>query len=248
MYGVSITAMVVIGFGPLQHVQWRGEVALKDLAWLTPVIIVGFTLCPYLDLTFHRALRESPSRHSFGVFGAAFAVMLILTVAVWFGGARIALTMAVAHLLAQIGFTMGAHLREIRLSSAIHESAWRWLAMVGPLLAAAIMPLVHMINAPALSGESIYLRFLVFYALLFPAYVIVCFKWLSTRGVIAFAIVVLALAPLYELGLMHGRTWMAAIGATALVTIGCIALGRHRRRGRETIPHASTGTRTKLTD
>jgi general stress protein CsbA len=79
-----------------------------------------------------------------------------------------------------------------------------------------------MIKGTPISGERIYLRFLVFYALAFPAYIIVRFKWSGTRSLIAFAIVVVALAPLYEIGLMHGRTWMATIAVAALLIIGLI--------------------------
>ena len=79
-----------------------------------------------------------------------------------------------------------------------------------------------MIKGNPVSGERLYLRFLVFYALVFPACVIVRFKWAGRWSVIAFGIVVLALAPLYEIGLMHGRTWVATIAVAVLLVIGLI--------------------------
>ena len=41
----------------------RHGAPLEDLIWLTPVCLLGFLLCPYLDLTFHHVRQETtPSR------------------------------------------------------------------------------------------------------------------------------------------------------------------------------------------
>ncbi len=50
---------------------------------LAPVCIFGFLLCPYLDVTFHRARQETapgPGKAAFGVgFGVIFLLMIVLT-------------------------------------------------------------------------------------------------------------------------------------------------------------------------
>ena len=54
-----------------------------DLALLAPVLIVGFALCPYLDLSFHAARQRTPGRTgtlAFVVgFGVLFLAMIVFT-------------------------------------------------------------------------------------------------------------------------------------------------------------------------
>ncbi|MBY0309291.1 MAG: hypothetical protein K2Q09_11160, partial [Phycisphaerales bacterium] len=63
--------------------SWPGSRALDELAPLALVCLLGFGLCPYLDLTFHRARIESgnSSGRAFGAgFGLVFASMIVGTV------------------------------------------------------------------------------------------------------------------------------------------------------------------------
>ncbi len=76
-----------------------------ELVWLLPVIAFGFLLCPYLDLTFHRALQRTPSRHAFAVFGASFTVMIVLTCFLWNSGPL--RWFGLVHLGLQSVFTVG---------------------------------------------------------------------------------------------------------------------------------------------
>lgn len=57
----------------------------RDLAFLAPVCLLGFALCPYLDLSFHAVRQRTPGREGtlafiigFGVF---FLSMILLTLA-----------------------------------------------------------------------------------------------------------------------------------------------------------------------
>ena len=45
---------VATGLGGLSWPSGSSEVS-GDLLWLAPVIVFGFLLCPYLDLSFHHA-------------------------------------------------------------------------------------------------------------------------------------------------------------------------------------------------
>ena len=165
LYAGSMATFVFVGTTSLREVQWSGVLTTTDLICLAPAFIFGFLLCPYLDLTFHRALDASPSRHAFAIFGIAFIPILLLTAAYSTGWT--AFTPAVmAYITVQATFTVAAHLREIRGRS--------WPASKGSGLALLLIPAaaVTLVLLPV-DGEDTYLRFLGFYGLVFPAYVLV---------------------------------------------------------------------------
>jgi hypothetical protein len=173
-----------------------------DLLMLAPVCVLGFLLCPYLDLTFHRARRALPaaqarSAFAFGFVGF-FALMILATPAyAWvflehpllFDGATLAsaafLPLAI-HLLGQLGFTVAAHAVELPDQTAAGPSdspaprpAWDaplgWFAVALVLLAVG---LAFARFGPSVGGlepfEVAYRSFMAFYGLVFPAYVWLC--------------------------------------------------------------------------
>jgi len=180
IYAISLLAFWRLGTYDLQMIKWSGNQDLRLLALAVPAILFGFLLCPYLDLTFHRALQHSPSRHSFAVFGIAFTVMIVLTCALWFHqeywASRWLPAIVMAHLLAQSAFTMGAHLREIRVSQQIQTGTLRVIALVGPLAAAPIFYVARGLSDSPRIGEFTYLAFLALYASVFPL-------WFALRAV-----------------------------------------------------------------
>ncbi len=123
-----------------------------NLAALAPVLLLGFLLCPYLDLTFHRArqaLSARASRWAFALgFGVVFASMIALTpLYAWLflapndsGGLSVsmpmfaalgseraaALTLAgiplVVHLCAQLCFTIFAHAHQLDDAGGLRSS------------------------------------------------------------------------------------------------------------------------------
>lgn len=168
VYAISLAAFFVVGFSALRHIHWTGSEQRADLYWLTPVLCFGFLLCPYLDLTFHRAIQRSPSCHAFGVFGLAFFVMILLTCMLWFRGSRILPAIGVAHILAQSVFTVGAHLREVRLMRVVSGYDLRIAWIILPLLAASALVLARFFTDYPAAGEGIYLGFLSLYGTLLP--------------------------------------------------------------------------------
>ena len=94
------------------HLEATQAHSWQEVIWFLPITTFGFLLCPYLDPTFHKALQSSPSKHSFGVFGLTFALMLGLTclyrdvMVVGFA------TIILVHILSQSIFTVGVHIRE----------------------------------------------------------------------------------------------------------------------------------------
>jgi len=214
-YAVSLVVFVTM----LPNAQRLMDIAISrrgiELAFLAPVVAFGFLLCPYLDLTFHRALQRSPSRHAFGVFGVAFALLLVLTCVLWYRPAPVLGLAALIHLAVQSLFTMAAHLRELRQHGVILRAKTRRFVYLLPWLAGLGYVAMRIAWPDELLGEDVYIRFLVFYSLVFPLYVlafIVMRQERADRRIMVFyvAVVVLSL-PLYEIGYGRRMTWVLLI-------------------------------------
>lgn len=152
-----------------------------DLALAAPVIAFGFALCPYLDLTFHRVCRDSSeavARRAFPIgFGVCFLAMIAGSLAYTrlVGSNGAPMWPLLAHFAFQSAFTVGAHARELRAQAG--PDAARWVvgpALVGVLV--ALLPHVAWSGPIHLTSERVYLCFLGFYAVAFPAYV-----WIMAR-------------------------------------------------------------------
>jgi hypothetical protein len=204
-------------------------------ATLLPAFVIGFGLCPYLDLTFHRARQNtSPGggRIAFGVgFGVVFCSMIVFTLlyARWLAPAvdGIALSplstlMLCIHLIVQAAFTVALHVRELPSPRMFPDRAAARAAgaMVGTILlgAAAIGWLAssHRTVMGHDFGEVVYWCFLGFYGLVFPGYL-----WLhgfpgtaggatpTTRTMGLLGAVVVIAFPMYWMGFVNGRpVWL----------------------------------------
>jgi hypothetical protein len=252
-YAVSLAAFASIGIQPLADVPWSGRIEQINLWWLAPTLIFGFLLCPYLDLTFHRALQQSPSRHAFSIFGITFLVMIILTCAYWnllTDGLKLVVA---AHIVVQTCFTVAVHVREVRLSDDAQGGVTRingrnterrrplatgirswWLLLLLTLLALPLAMAGEFIGEPRDTALDMYVRFLVFYGLIFPAYVLMfmAYRFGSPErtpprlgAIAAFFIVA---ASIYELGFVHHMYHLLPIPlAAALLWWGYLTI-RHR--------------------
>lgn len=162
----------------------------SDLVWFAPAALFGFALCPYLDLTFHRArINTSPgtgvAAFAFG-FGVVFCSMIVFSVC--YGAqllpfiqgdpdaelAGIWLVLLAVHLTLQAGFTITVHVRE-----AIEDEQANipWLVAVGAIaillgLGSRVEGLPdHRLLADLTWGEAGYRVFLLFYGTVLPGYV-----------------------------------------------------------------------------
>lgn len=158
------------------------------LAWLAPVCVFGFALCPYLDGTFlkvRHANGNTDARGAFSIgFGVLFFAMIIGTLgyagfAAWWLLTRdawgfIAGSLAAlvpAHICMQIGFTVRAHGDELRAGK-------KFYALIGVIGAGALLGLLARQMSFQHAGmtlfELVYRCFMSFYGLVFPAYVWLC--------------------------------------------------------------------------
>lgn len=188
----------------LGDIPVTGTKPADSLLSLVPAIALGFLACPYLDLTFHRALERSPSRHAFLVFGLVFAATL-LGVATFWESARACPRFGTALTLlwgCQLSFTIGAHAREGWTDTRLRS---RQILVVWVLLVGLALGWLTRTNPTAWwgSGQETYLRLLVLYGLVFPYLLLLRLRgipnWLIT-------ITILASLPFFEMGFMQNRT------------------------------------------
>jgi hypothetical protein len=233
--GVSLT---VLGKG-LSHPVFGVPAPSLDIPvsrWvpgLSVVCVFGFLLCPYLDLTFHKA-RQSTSpqagRFAFGFgFGVVFLLMIVLTLLYAgdfardrtpqdrfgsFGGAML-ISWVALHIAVQTGFKFTAHLRALPGFRKGDLVIWALAAICAGLGIFAIrqQQWFHFphLAIQMLSGDLVYRLFMSFYGLAFPAYVCICM--IPRRGAAhsspsrsqlgRFAIAVSIAVPMFWLGFIH---------------------------------------------
>jgi len=161
-----------------------------DAFWMLPVMLFGFLLCPYLDITFHHARQQLDSaqkgRLGFTLgFMVFFPFMIFLTTryAGLLAGAMTGegtiptlhpwLAIGILlHIFCQWVFTVTVHLDRIRTIPSVGSK--KILLVVLLILAGIVGALI--LGAPAyrglLAGEIGYRLFMSAYGLAFPAYVL----------------------------------------------------------------------------
>lgn len=169
-----------------------GSQSSLDLWMLAPVCVFGFALCPYLDLSFHRARRglsAGGSRWAFSLgFGVFFFAMIAFTA--WYAPflalgegrpaiAHLASWAAVAvtlHITLQALYTARVHDAELREARARGGRPMLSLAASSGIVLGIFAGVTSTYDPPvwltggARTGEVIYRVFMSFYGLVFPAY------------------------------------------------------------------------------
>ncbi len=226
----------------LDNPQAFGDEPSRDLLLLTPVVVFGFALCPYLDATFLRArAATSPTAgklaFAFG-FLVPFVIMIGFTVlyaSAIAAGHAVGWRFVLAHMAIQAGFTLAVHLREAKLSTSqrgvtlgltIAAFATLWSLPDGPIPWADDM----------LAWEVVYRLFMSAYGLFFPAYVLFAvvpdamkMGPMPRTGRAVTAITIAAVLPLYTLGFIaRQEQWLPL--ALGLVLGGAFITFTMRRR------------------
>jgi hypothetical protein len=218
---ISLVAFAIVAYFVIATGAWpplSGARPKIELLYLAPICVIGFGACPYLDATFHwpiSRLNASERHRAFGVgFGVIFFAMIVFTLlyarAAWIS---LWVTLAVAvHGVVQAMWTERLHRR-------VAARAWRVWPYVALAVGAAAALSSREVVGP-LSGETIYLCFLAFYALIFPAYVLIVM--LPARGgelvapnkrvvLVWVAVVLICLPGLWEGFILEHRLWLLPI-------------------------------------
>lgn len=237
---------------PARDVGLGGTGSLGAL-WLVPAFVGGFGLCPYLDLTFHRARQHtSPAggRFAFGVgFGVVFCSMIFFTLmyARWLAPVvdgldvnELTSTILAVHLIAQSAFTVAVHVRELPGRAEFVDPrgarASRMMfsfVLIGAALVGGFASRPHQILGHDY-GEAVYWCFLGFYGLVFPGYL-----WIhgfpgrdfgsrpTQRSLIVLMVMVAIAFPAYWMGFVEGRSMWLIPGFSVLIASRAVSgMGR----------------------
>lgn len=222
-YAISLATFTQLGFAPLEKITFSGELSLGQLPWIAIVFVFGFLLCPYLDLTFHYARCQSHSKHAFGVFGITFGLMILLTCAYSFSITTGLTLLVTTHIFVQIIFTVAAHLSQLQHTKTNKNSNMHPMLIIGCILIAAASLVIQKIDHPLIISEEFYVRFLVFFGLVFPTYVLLFtgpgkIISRSRKNLIWYLAFVAVSIPLYEIGFFHGIAWLLMLPIAAIIT------------------------------
>ena len=216
-YGVSLAVGVDLfdgGFVVQATRPWY------EALYLLPLTSIGFLLCPYLDLSFHKALQRSPSKHCFAVFGVSFVAMIAITAIYQDLVLELVPILLMLHLGGQVLFSMGVHAKELSAQIAPEDRV-----KFGAVLAVALMLICSLMLWPNQSTQfwlDNYLRFFVFYGVLFPATLIA--MGMHKKHYLLFVVSVVLALPFLELGVIAQFAYLAIIPALVLIAWGCFAL------------------------
>lgn len=217
------------------------------LVWMAPVCVFGFLLCPYLDLTFHRARQQTSDADARGAFtlgfGGLFLSMILGTLTyasiargvidhhVIVAGTLVAGLIG-SHIAMQLGATVALHATEMsrpRADAGVVRHRV-FMALTIAVLVAAIALVTVVILPSAYRGlsrfELVYRLFMTFYGLIFPAYVWLCMipargepqtRGPTTQKLSVLAIACLLAAPCYWMGFIERETVWLAPGLGAVL-------------------------------
>lgn len=217
--------------------------------WMLPVMLFGFLLCPYLDITFHHARQQLDTKKNgrlgFTIGFAAFFTPMILLTTRYAGTIAAAMeghapappvtawlaTGILIHILCQWLFTVCAHLDRIQ---TLPGAKSKRLLLPGLAGLAGFVGLLtpHLPSHAGLTGsEIVYRLFMSAYGLVFPAYVlyriVMARKAPSIIRPAALWIVVALASPMFWMGFIERQpVWL-------IPGMGLLLLGTLMRRPKQ---------------
>ena len=219
----------------------------------TPVFFFGFLLCPYLDLTFHKARQlnsYSGSKIAFTI-GFCFMFLLMLIFTFFYAGPMAEIIQGKVffltdgsklpvkyiyilafHILIQLGFTIILHAKSI-LPEIKKSTKLSFLLIILSLIS-YLLPTITSTKNTFLNlstNEIIYRSFMAFYALIAPAYVFLFLLPKNKKNVplnkynllILLASIVLAL-PFYAVSFLAVRWNLEVVVLIGFIIVLCSRL------------------------
>lgn len=220
----------------------------QDIIGLALVCMLGFGLCPYLDLTFNKCAIESRRpRLAFTLGFAVFALVILVAtrgrvwlpasvqspifVDVWTLSALVG-----GHFGAQAAFTVAAHSEAVRTTGEGPKWSRTWLlcvplaAVIGIALGVLTITQAGVEIGGMAIGEVSYRAFLGLYGLVFPAWLILTIgnrPPLSARTLGALAGICIVAAPFFTYGFIWlEEVWL--IPGVAIVLLGRLLADKPR--------------------
>jgi hypothetical protein len=217
-----------------------------DFLGLSLVCLLGFLLCPYLDLTFHRARQATTHAGAKVAFGVGFCVMFLSMIVMTllytktlFTTTDISTLLLMIHIGVQAAFTVMAHAASLQQQADSRDDRGNTRSALGAALAIGFTAAVvaHLgvqagwlypgITSQGITlggmtiGELLYRSFMSFYGLVAPAYLLIAFarRQPDVRWWIA---TLLLAAPFYWIGFMHAAMTWTTVGVAIVICMSLI--------------------------
>jgi hypothetical protein len=193
-------------------------------------LAIGFILSPYLDITFHRAYKDS--KHPKFSFALGFGVFFLSLIAfvfyyagslgdIFFNGAVPASIVypVIAFLVLQTSFTIAAHCSELKTQKHLSVSRLTTLILG---FSGLVMSLLFLFEDSRIYGtplpfeETVYKSFLFFYSLVFPLYLIIGQSkpfYLWVLGICT---------PAYAIGFLLGGQYSFTLSIAVVIILGLV--------------------------
>jgi hypothetical protein len=234
---VTLIASIVIAIGLFTNgglsFPTPESISAGSVIGLSMVCLLGFILCPYLDLTFHRARQSTSDAGAKVAFGTGFCVVFASMIVLTLGyAASLAYLMPgeivggliFAQISVQSVLTVILHARALHDQAESRDDAADFRATLGTALGVGLLGGMGAYFAQSWSiqyaglsiGEVIYRSFLAFYGLIAPAYLLVAIACRSPRWG-ATAIVVLIALPMYWLAFVERHMPYAIVGVSVVL-------------------------------
>ena len=202
-------------------------------------LAIGFVLSPYLDITFHRAYKDSSSpKLTFALgFGVLFLSLLGFVFfyssslsEVFFAQALIPAPIIypiIGFLLLQVAFTVAAHAAELVSQNFVKPSWLGGTITTFSLVCIGVLTLVKDTAIPWLNlpiEETIYKSFLFFYSLVFPLYLLLGKHKKTYLWVLAIC------TPAYSVGFLIGgeQSFSLSVGVAILAFMTFVVTAKRK--------------------
>lgn len=216
-----------------------------DLSGIAAVCALGFGLCPYLDVTFHRCVAEARRPRAAFTIGFVLFAMVLLVVSRGralvplppgpvFIDAGVLAAVVGAHFGAQTAFTVAAQVQAIRPVTGVRVRTGVRATLVPGLVGVGLGVAAVSVGGSPLAGMTLdelgYRAFLGLYGLVFPAWLVLTIGGrpaTSRRTLTALAVVCAAALPFFVYGFVWLReVWL--IPGVAIVLLGRALADRRR--------------------
>jgi hypothetical protein len=192
-------------------------------------LAIGFIFSPYLDITFHRAYKDSSNPKLSFALGFGVLFLSLLGFVFWYAGslAEVFFNQAVpaaiiypviAFLVLQIAFTIAAHCSELSTQQYLKPSLLTAAIAAFSAIVFSVLTFSKDAFIPWLDlalEETLYKSFLFFYSLVFPLYL------LLGKSKPTFFWVLAICTPAYSIGFLIGgeHSYSLTIGVATMGTV-----------------------------
>jgi len=240
---ISVGLAVALGSRGALQMPALTPMQPEEFLGLSLVCALGFLLCPYLDLTFHRARQATSDFGAQVAFGFGFCIMFLAMIVLTllytqtlFSIAGVSTVLLMIHIGVQAAFTVNVHAASVQQQAESRDDRGNTRAALGAALAIGFTAalVAHLSEQTGWSyrgmtiGELLYRSFMSFYGLVAPAYLLCA--WARRRPSVRWWIATILLAaPFYWIGFMEAAMSWTAVGVFIVLAMSLLGRGVSKR-------------------